>query len=150
MDTLVSCKQYFNKKKLVLKLLLIPYSLIFLALFITSTVYGIKLYKKCNKINTEKKTDLGLNDAAIKMQRWFRNKKNKIYIPRRIEFRNWMKNVRVRTIIVCLTYSICICYIFVMLFINLIYGVKFSPKQSYNWLSACGLSLLIDFLIQQV
>lgn len=120
------------------------YLIILCIKFLKLPVYVVKENKlTVKKISEEQK------HAAHKIQGCLLKvvaKKNAI---RREEYKKWYRQRKDRKALTILVYTFSIIYCIFMMYLNLLYGVKFGKSQSVGWIIACVVTILIDIFIQQ-
>lgn len=120
------------------------YLIILCVKFLRLPVYVVKEDKL-----TVKKISEEQRHAAHKIQGCLLKvvaKKNAI---RREEYKKWYRQRKDRKALTILVYSFSIIYCIFMMYLNLLYGVKFGKSQSIGWIIACIVTILIDVFIQQ-
>eukprot|EP01029_Cantina_marsupialis_P008202 TRINITY_DN1950_c0_g2_i4.p1 TRINITY_DN1950_c0_g2~~TRINITY_DN1950_c0_g2_i4.p1 ORF type:complete len:2116 (+),score=782.76 TRINITY_DN1950_c0_g2_i4:269-6616(+) len=93
--------------------------------------------------------DVVVEKAALKLQAAFRGWQGRTRAVRKREVDAWSQLHVQRLIMTSLVYMIVSCYCIFMLYINLLYGIKFSGSIVESWLKASVASILIDICLQQ-
>eukprot|EP00753_Platysulcus_tardus_P013629 PLAT3815.2.p1 GENE.PLAT3815.2~~PLAT3815.2.p1 ORF type:complete len:121 (+),score=49.98 PLAT3815.2:272-634(+) len=87
--------------------------------------------------------------AAVQIQRLFRGYAARRRAARGRELRIWLMERRAREVMEGISIvSVCV-LVLGMLYLNLIYGVKFSDSQLSGWLTSSAIALLVDAFLQQ-
>jgi len=92
---------------------------------------------------------IDVHRAATAVQKTYKAKKGRERTVRQQEYLNWLALKTERLLILGLSYGAIATFIAVMFYINMIFGVKFTPEQSEAWIIASFISFFIDLLLQQ-
>eukprot|EP01029_Cantina_marsupialis_P006584 TRINITY_DN1727_c0_g1_i7.p1 TRINITY_DN1727_c0_g1~~TRINITY_DN1727_c0_g1_i7.p1 ORF type:complete len:3929 (+),score=1599.98 TRINITY_DN1727_c0_g1_i7:991-12777(+) len=87
--------------------------------------------------------------AAYKLQAAFRGWKGRAMAVRQRELDAWGELHKNRVMMKSMVYTIIVLYTLFMLYINLLYGIKFSDSITNSWLACSVMAVLLDVCMQQ-
>lgn len=106
-----------------------------------NSVYDVENDKRYKSVEDLRK--------LIKIQMSFKKYLLNSRIKRRNEYKLWYEQKRIRKILSICAFIICFVYLVMVIYIDLLYGVKFSSSQSKHWIISCIISFVIDMIIQE-
>eukprot|EP01029_Cantina_marsupialis_P002703 TRINITY_DN1256_c0_g1_i3.p1 TRINITY_DN1256_c0_g1~~TRINITY_DN1256_c0_g1_i3.p1 ORF type:complete len:2520 (+),score=841.96 TRINITY_DN1256_c0_g1_i3:901-7560(+) len=89
------------------------------------------------------------NKAALTLQAIYRGWQGRAKAVREREIEVWNHLHFHRSVMTSLVYFIVFFYCTFMLYVNLLYGIKFSDSITKSWLKASVVSILLDVIVQQ-
>ncbi|CAM9521699.1 unnamed protein product [Chrysoparadoxa australica] len=88
--------------------------------------------------------------AAICIQSCWRSYTARVRLVRARELHAWYHDCRIeRQLLVGMAYTCLILNIILLLYCNLIFGIKFDRDTCLGWLLTCALAVIIEGIIQQ-
>lgn len=101
------------------------------------------------RIEDQINSDPQMKIAVSVIQGFYRRWKAKNLARRRMFYLLWVKHSERRWWMSLVVYFLAVVYSVLMVFVILIFGIKFEPEVVNEWLLVCGWATLMDVIIQQ-